>query len=259
MTYRLRNIILAVVLAALAALLTSFYVANYKKTVQADEAGVTVYVAAKQIPAGTSGSEAVSSGMLKTAEVARRNVVPGAISNPSEVRDLVVTEPVYEGEQVSVRRFSSVEAAGVKAELKGNQRALQVNGDTHQLLGGTLKRGDRVDVVGTFNVHFKDDDADHPVSRVVLRDLLVLKTTGGPGVAESKLESDGGDAWVQLAVTDAQAQKLEFTRKNGQWTLALRPVTEAADSPETVETTDTVVCDGLNRRKYAFFCFGRNQ
>ena len=33
MTYRLRNIVLAVGLAALAALLTSFYVANYKKTV----------------------------------------------------------------------------------------------------------------------------------------------------------------------------------------------------------------------------------
>ena len=33
MTYRLRNIVLAVVLATLAALLTSFYVSNYKKSV----------------------------------------------------------------------------------------------------------------------------------------------------------------------------------------------------------------------------------
>jgi pilus assembly protein CpaB len=258
MTYRLRNIVLAVALAALAALLTSFYVANYKKTVRSDEANVTVYVAAKKIPVGTTGAQAVEQGLLQTAEMARRTVVPGAISSPREIRDLVATETVYEGEQVSVRRFKPVQAAGVRAELKGNLRALQVNGDANQLLVGTLKKGDRVDVLGTFKVRFKNDSRDHPVTRVVLRDLYVLRPAGG-GSASAKLGApkSGGELAVQLAVTDAQAQKLEFTRKVGEWSLALRPVTDPADSPETVETVDTVVCDGLNRHKYAFFCSGR--
>jgi Flp pilus assembly protein CpaB len=260
MTYRLRNIVLAVALAALAALLTSLYVANYKKTVREDEASVTVYVAAKQIPVGTTGADAVSQGFLKTSEITRRSVVPGAISSPREIRDLVATETVYEGEQVSVRRFRTAEASGIQADLKGNLRAIQVNGNSHQLLAGTLKRGDRVDVVASFKIQFKDDDREHPVTRVVLRNLLVLRAPSGPSVAESKLGGGGrdGDAWVQLALTDAQAQKIEFARKNGEWTLVERPVTDPADSPESVETTDTVICDGLNRRKYAFFCFGRN-
>ncbi|MDQ4029611.1 MAG: Flp pilus assembly protein CpaB [Actinomycetota bacterium] len=259
MTYRLRNIVLAVALAALAALLTSFYVANYKKTVRSDEADVTVYVAAKKIPVGTTGAQAAE-GMLKPMEVTRRTVVPGAISNPREIRDLVATETVYEGEQVSVRRFRPVQAAGVRAELKGNLRAVQVNGNANQLLAGTLKKGDRVDLLGTFKVRFQGDQRDHPVTRVVLRDLEVLKAPGG-GSAGARLGESrrDGELSVQLAVTDAQAQKLEFTRNVGDWSLALRPVTDPADSPETVETIDRVVCDGLNRRKYAFFCFGRNQ
>lgn len=258
MTYRLRNIVLAVALAALAALLTSLYVANYKKTVRADEASVTVYVAAQQIPVGTTGADAVSRKLLKTVEIARRAVVPGAISSPREIRDLVATETVYEGEQISVRRFRPAEASGIQALLKGNLRAIQVNGTGHQLLAGTLKRGDRVDVVASFKIQFKDDDRELPVTRVVLRNLLVLRAPSGPTVAESKLGSEVGDSWVQLALTDAQSNKLEFARKNGEWTLVERPVTDPADSPETVETTDTVVCDGLNRRKYAFFCLGRN-
>ena len=50
MTYPVRNIFVAVGLAVVAALLTTFYVANYKRHVrQADT--VTVYVAKKDIPA----------------------------------------------------------------------------------------------------------------------------------------------------------------------------------------------------------------
>jgi Flp pilus assembly protein CpaB len=259
MTYRLRNIVLAVGLAALAALLTSFYVANYKRSVQQDEASVTVWVATKQIPPGTPGEDVASGGMLRAEKVARRTIVPGAISQPSQVRDLVLTETVYEGEQLSVRRFKAVEAAGVQAELKGNLRAIQVDGNQHQLLAGTLKRGDHVDVVATFTV--KRDTADggtgeFAVSRVVLRDLLVLRSTGG-GAAE-KISSNEGEASVQLAVTDAQAQKLEFARKIATgWTLALRPVTDASDSQESVETIGTLLCDGLRPGAYSTVCPGR--
>ena len=137
MTYRLRNIVLAVGLAALAALLTSFYVANYKKSVQQDEASVTVYVASQKITAGTPGSEVLSGNLYRAEKVARRTVVPGAISDPKQVDDLVAAETVYQGEQLSVQRFKPVEAAGIRAELRGNLRAVQVNGDSHQMLAGT--------------------------------------------------------------------------------------------------------------------------
>jgi Flp pilus assembly protein CpaB len=258
MTYRLRNIVLAVGLAALAALLTSFYVANYKRTVQQDEASVTVYVATKQIPAGTPGSDVLDQNLLRPEKVARRTVVPGAISQPTQVSELVATETVYEGEQLSVRRFKAVESAGIQGELRGNLRAIQVDGDANQLLAGTLKRGDHVDVVATFVVKGDEDGgAENAVSRVVLRDILVLKGPAGD-VATEKLAPQNGGASVQLAVTDGQAQKLEHTRKVATgWTLALRPVTDATDSNESVETTTTLLCDGMRPGAYPSVCSGR--
>ena len=45
MTYRLRNIFVAVALALVAALLTGFYVTNYQRNVRKDETNVSVYVA----------------------------------------------------------------------------------------------------------------------------------------------------------------------------------------------------------------------
>jgi pilus assembly protein CpaB len=258
MTYRIRNIVVAIALAALAALLTSFYVANYKRTVLSGEEHVTVYVAAQEIPAGTSGEEAVGRGLLRPEEIARRNVVPGAISTPDQVHELVAAETIYDGEQVSVRRFVQLEAAGVRAELKGNVRAFQVPGDANQLLAGTLERGDRVDVVGNFRVRGVDGSSEIPVTRVVLRDIEVLRAPPSGTLTSSEgVGSSVASLSVMLALTDAQAQKLFFTVQNGEWSLQLRPVVEAADSAETLETHNTVLCDGMRPGGFISLCDGR--
>lgn len=244
MSYRVRNIGIAVALAVLAALLTIFYVTNYKRSVQSGEELVPIYVAAGEISVGTSGSEVTDRNLLKPAEVARRSVVPGAISKPDQIEQLVATERVYEGEQVTLNRFKPLGEQGVKAQLKGRLRALQVPGSEHQLLLGTLKSGDRVDFVGSLATR---GDA-MPFTRVVLRDLLVLRAPDSADV-ESKLSSRPEEAFsVLLAVSDAQSQKLFHVVKHGDWALELRPVTDAADSKPSAETDVTVIRDGLGRR-----------
>ena len=126
MTYRVRNIVIAVVLAALAALMTSYYVTNYKRHVQHSEAQVSVVLAVKDIPADTPGSELLSGKWLTKQTVPRREVVPGAISNPEQLRNLIATQPVYAGEQVTTRRFGTPSERGVRAQIKGTQRAVEV-------------------------------------------------------------------------------------------------------------------------------------
>src|SRR5919202_45480 len=106
MTYRVRNIGIALALAAVAALLTSFYVTNYKRHVQQGEDHVTVLVAKHDIPVGTAGSEAA--GDLTATEVPRRSVVPGAISNPDEIKDKVASQQTFAGEQVTASGVPSV-------------------------------------------------------------------------------------------------------------------------------------------------------
>ena len=244
MTYRIRNIGIAVALAVVAALLTTFYVTNYKRTVQQGEQKVPVYVASHDIPLGTPGSDVAHRNMLRVEHVSRRSVVPGAISQPGQIDKLVAVEPIYAGEQVSTRRFRTADEQGVRAQLKGNLRAFQLAGNDHQLLNGTLKDGDRVDVVASITLNGQQQTA--AASRVVLRNLLVLQAAQSTRIG-SKLGSDPNQPFsAMLAVTDSQAQKLFYVTENGKWTLELRPVSEAADSPESVDTAQTVLGDGLS-------------
>jgi len=255
MNYRAKNIGIAVALAALAAILTSVYVVNYKRHVQNGEGKVTVLVAARDIPAGTSGADVVDQKMLKEQTVPRKAVVAGAISSPDQLAQYVATQDVFEGEQVSTRRFSPPTEQGIRALIKGTQRAYQITGDAHQLLAGTIQAGDHVDVVGTWGTDSGGQGANTatksggPVARVVLRNLLVLRAPGGVG-STAKLAEGSGES-VQLRVTDSQSQKLLWIEKNGiegGWHLELRPPSNSLDSSNTVQDGRTMLFDGPGRR-----------
>ncbi|HYM64838.1 MAG TPA: Flp pilus assembly protein CpaB [Gaiellaceae bacterium] len=268
MSYRVRNIGVAVALALVAALMVTFYVSNFKRNVQAGEEPVTVYVASQNIPEGTLGAKVLDSNWLEKQEVERKNVTPGAISDPKQIEDAVATQPVYAGEQVTTLRFQSDSKRGLRAELSGNMRALQVPGDENQLLKGVLKEGDHVDIVASMKYKFVNfrsgqTQSDAPngdelvASRVVLRDILVLR---GPAAVASdqKLTNPNGGESTILAVTDSQAQKLFFVMKNADWSLQLRPTTDASDSPESVETVGSVLGDGLGPAQLRQLVFGRS-
>ena len=245
MTYRLRNITIAIALALVAALLTSFYVSNYQRNVRADETNVVIYTASRDIPAGTPGASVIKQGMLKKAEIVRRSVVPGSISNPEQLDGLVATEQIYAGEQITSRRFSAPSERGIHAQLKGPQRAISVSGDKQQLLAGVLRDGDRVDMVATFSA---PENMQLHFSRLVLRDIEVLRAPAGAATAE-KITNDDGYA-VILKVTDTQVQKLHWTYANAkEWHLQLRPVADATDSPENLESWYSILREGANRKQ----------
>src|SRR5881227_2528713 len=202
MNYRAKNIGIAVALAALAAVLTSVYVVNYKRHVQHGEGKVTVLVAAHDIPSGTSGADIIDQHMLRKETVPRKAVVAGAISSPDQLSQYIATADVFEGEQVSTRRFAPPKEQGIRAQIKGTQRAYQLEGDPNQLLAGTLKAGDHVDVVATWSI--KNPNGDEAiVSRVVLRNLLVMTAPSGTSGGAKVTNPGSGGEMVQLRVTDA--------------------------------------------------------
>ena len=247
MTYRVKNITIAVALALVAALLTIFYTTNFQRNVRNDETNVPVWVATRDIPAGTSGADAQQKSMLKKSEVVRRNVVPGAISSLDQVADLVTAQPIFAGEQVSTRRFSTPSQRGIQAQLVGVQRAIDIPGEKHQLLAGTVRSGDKVDLIATFGV---GGTSGVPVTRIVLRDIEVLRAPGAAVGGSSKVSGDSGDLSVMLKVTDTQVQKLHWVFTNAtKWHLELRPVTDAADSPENVESWDSVLREGVRQKQ----------
>ena len=242
MTYRLRNVAIAVGLALVAMLLTLFYVINYRRTVQHQQATVQVYVAARNITPGTTGASLAHSHAFKSVSVTRTSVVPGAISNPSEVANLVLSQALFAGEQVTLRRFTDVQAEGIVGQLRGPMRAVQVAGDPNQVLAGTLKAGDHVDVVANITLDSTTSTNGH-VSRIVLRDIPVLQTSGP---SSSSATPVGQQNSVILELSDTQVQRFFFVVKNDSWTLELRPAVNATDSPERLDTLNTVVTTGVH-------------
>lgn len=245
MTYRVRNIGIAIALAAMAALLTSVYVTSYKRHVQSGQGQVTVYVAKRDIAQGTAGGEAAK--MLSTEQVPKRTLVPGAITKPDQLTGLTATQQTLQGEQVTTRRFSTVSRNGVRAELTGTMRAFQLSGNPDQVLAGTIRDGDHVDLTATLQC-----GTDCEFSRVVLRNMKVLNAPDSPGTG-SKLTGNNQTFSVMLAMTDAQTQKFQHVLSNrdadtsgAAWHLDLRPPVHDADSPESITTVWTMLRDGLS-------------
>src|SRR3954471_21506442 len=266
MNYRVKNIGIAVALAALAAILTSVYVVNYKRHVQHGEDKVTVLVAARDIPAGTSGAEIIDQKMLAKETVPRKAIVAGAISNPDQLSQYIATQDVFEGEQVSTRRFSPPKEQGIRAEIKGTQRGYQLEGDQHQLLAGTLKAGDHVDVVASWGIKSpgqSNGGDDAIVSRVVLRDLVVLTPAEADSGSTAVTSSSQSSAFVQLRMTDWQGQKMIWVKKNSEDTgegchLAPRPPNGSLDSANTYVDSALMLFDGPGKRPPAWAAnFGR--
>lgn len=243
MTYRVRNIVIAVGLAVVAALLTVFYVSNYKSSVRSDSETVSVLVASQDIPLGTLGSQVVTRKMLATQEIPRKAIVNGTISKPEDIKNLIATQPIYIGEQVTARRFGPVSEAGVRTQLKGTYRAMQIEGDPNQILAGVLRPGDHVDVVAS--VKFPTEESSKHFTKVVLRDVIVLRTSGSPDANASVVDPASGGGWVMLRVTDTQAQRLYFVYANADWWLTLRPGLNDANSRESVDDAMSILRAGI--------------
>jgi Flp pilus assembly protein CpaB len=251
MTYRVRNIAIAVGLALVAALLTTFYVANYKRHVRQSESTVSVFVAKRDIPQGTPGTDLLKHGWLVPSQVVQRNVVPGYVSNTDQIRNLITRQDIYAGEQVSLRRFAGHAELGPRVQLHGTLRAISLPGTTDELLNGTLRDGDHVDVLANLK---SGDCATCFAARDVARNVLVLQApTASIGSKTTNTQSS-----VLLAVSDnRQAQKIFYAVENAAgWSLLLRPVANATDSPEDIEGSASMLKDGVNAANLQHFAIG---
>jgi Flp pilus assembly protein CpaB len=152
--------------------------------------------------------------------------VPGAVSSSDQLNNLVVTQQIFSGEQVTTRAFGTPTELGIRAQIRGNERAFQLAGDENALLAGTLKEGDHVDVVGEWSL---GGNNSLNVSKVILRNILVLQAPQTP-TSSSHLGSSNDNFSVQLRVTDAQSQKLWWAEQEGKVSLEIRPPADSADS-----------------------------
>ncbi len=255
MSYSVRNIAIALVLGVVAAALVVAYTGSVKNQAAGEQQTTTVLVATSQIEAGTSLADALSAHEIAPRAVVRKDVIVGALTSLGQLgaRDTIAEGTIAAGQQITAQSFAQRAAVGVRVQLQGTTRAEQIAIDKNAILGGTLRPGDHVDLVGTYQIATSSDHQEW-VSRIFARDVTVLSTSDYPAAGTPASQ----DANVILALPDSVVPKVNFTLQAGDLYLVLRPAHGAEDSAPSIATTCRVLVDGLNKqqRSYVPECSG---
>jgi Flp pilus assembly protein CpaB len=221
----------AAIAAFLAAVLVFAAINSARKDNTSAAAPVSVLVANQLIPKGSSGQALAEGHLFRTARVSEQTLVPGAVTDVSQIKDKIATADVYPGQQISSSAFAASDG-GLTTRLGAGDRAVAIPLDSAHGLVGDIAAGDRVDVLAGFNVQGATGGT-RPVMKPLATDILVLKT--GKSGAGSNSSSN-----VTLRVNAAMATKLAFASENGKVWLVLRPA-GAKEGPSTPVSVNSLL------------------
>jgi Flp pilus assembly protein CpaB len=205
---------IAVAAAALAGLVLLVFINQYKDDVNAGLAPAPVLTADRLIPRGTAAGEVISNKLFKPTAVAADNVRPGAITQASQIVGTVSVRDVLPGEQITVADFAAV-ADPIRSRLAKTERAVQISIDAIHGMLGTIRAGDRVDILAAFNATGATTGSGTPTLEPFMRNVRIMQNTGGSVIIET---------------TDREGAKLAFAAANATLYFLLRPPVGATDS-----------------------------
>jgi Flp pilus assembly protein CpaB len=250
-TYNVRNIAIAIVMAIAAAAVVLVYTTSYRQSVTRGQKRVDVMVASRDIVAGTPSEEA--SGAMTLTSVLADDKAPGALSTTAGLEGKVTGQTIYAGQQVVAASFGTSTEQAPQLQLTKTERALRVMcSPKASCLIGDVKPGDKVDVYSTIAV---DAGAGNKifVTRLLIPGVKVLSIPTIDPNAKGGLAkgSDKDEDTVMLVVDQAKATKFAWLggtddTRGGQVWLAVRPPDAVAqDVPIVSETPESMLLDGL--------------
>ena len=260
MSYSVRNIVIALILAVVAAGLVIMYTSNVKHNADQSIKTTTVVVSKGDIVAGTPLNTLVDGGAFTTRQVATKDVVPGAFTSISSLNTSLATATnITAGAQVTPAMFSDSKDTAIVNQIHGTMRAVQLAFNANRVLGGTLKAGDHVDIFGEMTIQSSRNNSTYSQQTVagrIITNVEVLSTydTGvatvpltsasGANSASGTDDGSGGDA-VILAIPQNLLPDLMLIRGGGEFWMALRPGHGAQDTGASIATPCTTFGVGL--------------
>lgn len=195
-----------------------------------------VATAAREVPAGRS---LVAQDVLMVAWPVE-HVPAGAVADPNQLLDRVVSRAVSEGEPLlESALLPEGSAAGLPALISPDHRAISVKVDAVVGVAGFVQPGARVDVLATFR-----NTSGGNFSNLILQDVRVLAVD-----QTMDIEKDGAPKVVNVAtleVSPGEAERLVHSAHEGRLQLALR-----GPGDEAVLKTRAVRAEDLMGRKPA--------
>ena len=224
------SIILALVLAGLGAVMIRNYISQTERKFVKEEKKAYVLVAAASIPAGTTIDET----MVKFDAVPERYVQPKALNSQSLAVGKRTIADIFPGEQImSTKLTLMVKDTSLAMRTPQGKRAITLTIPFLSAVGGKVRPGDYVDVVGTFpyNAVVDGKQITEMVSVTLFQNVLVLGIEGGAPAERGKPAAAPTDLMLTLALAPKEVALLTYALDQGKLRLVLRPPLETAIEP----------------------------
>lgn len=194
-----------------------------KRAISAQKNLSTVVVAKQDIPAGTPLKES----LLKEETVYKDMLQPRAATSIDRVIDKITLVPISKGEQVLLNKISlSGQEGSLSMKVPSGKRAITIPVDNISSVGGMVRPGDHVDVVGMVPqpaVNAEGKQVMQMTTMPLFQDVLVLAVgqefTSIPG---TKKEEKAVSAVITLALSAQEANLIAFVQEQGRVRLILR-------------------------------------
>jgi Flp pilus assembly protein CpaB len=231
------TIAIGLVAAALAAAVFVLYLHRYRASLTAASEPMTVLVAKGLIERGTPGTVIATQDLFQVTTTPRGELKDGAITDPDLLRGRVAADDIYPGAQLTTAQFTAGATDTVSARVVQYERGIAVPVDEAHGMIGKVQEGDHVDVIAGFIID-GDDGKQHPVTRLLVQDVLVLEAP-----AESKAGFAAGTQKQSLVLrlTDEESTQTAFASEYGKIWIIVRPRSGAEQSLPSLVTLERLL------------------
>ncbi|HET6284636.1 MAG TPA: Flp pilus assembly protein CpaB [Polyangia bacterium] len=211
--------VVAIVAGLGAALLITRYLE--RRTVTVSTPTAQIVVAAVDLPLATK----LRIEHLKLTDWPIGGLPPGALRDPKDAVDRIITSRVLEGEPISSGKLAAKDAGnGLAALIPANMRAIAVRVDDVVGVAGFIHPDDRVDVIVTIRPT-RPAEAE-PTSKVILQNVKVLAVGKEMDVSDRNRNTANPVTVATLLVNPEESEKLALSASEGKLLLTLRSWTD---------------------------------
>jgi Flp pilus assembly protein CpaB len=171
-----------------------------------------VYVVkANEIEKGQIIDETNVKNLFVVQERRNEQIIPGAVKDETDLIGKIVTQPMYKNEITSEKKLDDKDSVLSKIE---NKREITIKlSDFEDAAGGSLREGDKVDILETYTSSSKVR------TEPLLKNLYVYKALSSDGVAIDRRDKTKLATTIKFLVSVKDAALIENSSQAGKFTL----------------------------------------
>lgn len=242
---------LPLIIAAAAGLLAAFLVNVYlqqqaeevkKKVVETQKNLTSVVVATEDIPAGAT----INEKMVKEITINVAMLQPRAATSLDRVVNKIAVAPIGKDEQILLNKLTVTgQEFSLSAKVPPGKRAITIPVDNIASVGGMIRPGDRVDVMGVVPIPVTTPEGKqvNQLTHLPLFQNVLVLAVGQDFVSASsgQKQSVTSSPIITLALAPQEANLISFVQEQGKIRLILRSPQDAQIQPAVPATWDTLL------------------